>query len=338
MPPAVGGERLRFAAVGDSGLDAPAQRQLARHLHASCDGLCDFVLVLGDNFYEYGLDPDQLEVDTAKLSCMLGRYPGPKYVTLGNHDYHPILPSGTRGRAQVAFLARPDDDLHGGYHFYRFDTKLASFWALDTNYLVRGADPWTADAKLVGFGETIRAEDDSWKIVFGHHPMLSNGYHGNAGGFLENDFVSVWSGAAFRRFMLRYVVGQADLYLAGHEHNLQFYGRAFGSNTGFVVSGGAAKCTPRSTAPRNAEAAMLEHYGYGFVIVDVTREELVVRFYGYDGEELWGVRRGRRGRWTELAGFPKRLANLEPRCGEEKEALERADARAGGADCQLPGR
>src|SRR5690606_28091910 len=154
-PPETQGEVLRFAAIGDGGLDAPSQRAIARQVERVCDGRCDFVMVLGDNFYEYGLDPAQLDRDTAKLACMLDRYPGLKYVTLGNHDYRPIFPDGTRGRAQVAWLARPGDDYRGGYHFYRFDTKLATFWALDTNYLVRGEDPWTAEPKLIAFGETI---------------------------------------------------------------------------------------------------------------------------------------------------------------------------------------
>lgn len=336
MPPEVRGERLRFAAIGDGGLDGPAQREIARQVHRICAGDCDFVIVLGDNFYEYGLDPKHLERDTAKLACMFDRYPGLKYVTLGNHDYHPILPDGTRGRLQVEWLAQGGDDYRGGYHFYRFDTRLATFWALDTNYLVRGEDPWMTDPKLLAFGDTIKAPDQGWKIVFGHHPMLSNGYHGNAGNFLEGEIVDLWSGADFRRFMLRYVVGTADLYLAGHEHNLQFYGRSFGGNTGFAVSGSAAKCTPRATAPRNHARSLFEHYGYGFTIVEADEEELTLRFYGHDGRELWGVKRARRGRWTPLAGRPDRLVDVEPRCDAEKEALARTDAAAGGTDCDAP--
>lgn len=333
LPPETQGEVLRFAAIGDGGLDAPSQRAIARQVERVCDGRCDFVMVLGDNFYEYGLDPAQLDRDTAKLACMLDRYPGLKYVTLGNHDYRPIFPDGTRGRAQVAWLARPGDDYRGGYHFYRFDTKLATFWALDTNYLVRGEDPWTAEPKLIAFGETIAAPSDDWKIVFGHHPMLSNGYHGNAGNFLEGEILNLWSGADLRRYMLRYVVGKADLYLAGHEHNLQFYGRAFGSNTGFVVSGSAAKCTPRASAPRNLERSLLEYYGYGFTIVEVSEETLTVLFYGHDGQEIWGARRGKRSRWEPLEGHAERLVDVQARCDAQAEALERADALAGGRNC-----
>jgi hypothetical protein len=332
--PEVSDDRLRFAAIGDGGLDGPAQREIARQVHRVCDGACDFVIALGDNFYEYGLDPKHLERDTNKLACMLGRYPGLKYVTLGNHDYDPVFPDGTRGRLQVEWLAKPGDDCRGGYHFYRFDSRLATFWALDTNYLVRGENPWTEEPRLIDFGETIKAPDQGWKIVFGHHPMLSNGYHGNAGNFLEGEIIDLWSGRDFRRYMLRYVVGTADLYLAGHEHNLQFYGRSFGGNTGFAVSGSASKCTPRATAPRNVSRSVFEHYGYGFVVVEATREELVVRFHGHDGGELWGARRGRRTRWAPLEGYPERLLEVESRCDAQRKALARRDAAAGGTDCR----
>ena len=335
-PPDRQSEPLRLAPIGDGGLDAPAQREVARQVHRVCDGRCDFVLALGDNFYEYGLDPDHLERDTQKLACMLGRYPALKYVTIGNHDYDPVFPDGTRGRLQVEWLARPGDEFRGGYHFFRFDTRLATFWALDTNYLVRGEKSWTEEPRLITFGETIKAPDQGWKIVFGHHPMLSNGYHGNAGNFLEGEIVDLWSGSDFRRYMLRYVVGTADLYLAGHEHNLQFYGRSFGGNTGFAVSGSAAKCTPRASAPRNHARSLFEHYGFGFALVEVTKDQLVVRFHGHDGRELWGVYRGRRTRWAPLEGHAERAIDVESRCDAEQEALAAADERADGAACELP--
>lgn len=320
-------DRVRFAAVGDFGRDSAVQREVARGVHRACAGDCDFVTLLGDNLYWEGLRPERREEDAATLRCLVNRYPGPKYLVLGNHDYHPVFTDPERAEAQLKVFAEPGDDLFGGHHFYEVDAGLVRLFAIDTNLLVRGEEDLVSDGRVEAFGERIEGSDAPWTIAFGHHPVLSNGEHGDAGSFVEKDRYSFWSGGGWRDFFLRHVVGHAALYLSGHEHNLQFYGRAFGADTGLAVSGSGSKATARSASPLHDDA-LLERYGHGFAVVEATPTQLTIEFHDATGEPFWRASRPRVGRW-----HGRRSVDPRHRQDEEIETLRARDAAAGGVPC-----
>lgn len=316
-------DRVRFAAVGDFGRDSPVQREVAKGVHRACADDCDFTVLLGDNLYWEGLRPESLEADRATLRCILQRYPGAKYPVLGNHDYHPVFTDPERAAAQLELFGEEGDDLFGGFHFYRLDAGLVQLFAIDTNLLVRGERALVVDDRIEAFGRSIEESQSPWTVAFGHHPIFSNGHHGDAGAFLEGDTYSLWSGEAWRRFFVRYVAGRAQLYLSDHDHNLQFFGRAFGVDTALAISGAGSEATPRSLDPSHDDA-MMERYGHGFAIVEATPERMTVTYHHASGEVFWRSSRAPHGRWEG-----RRSVDPRHHRAEERAELRRRDAGRG---------
>ncbi len=301
--PKVEGAEVMFAAVGDMGDANRMQAAIAESMQRVCDGHCQLVLLLGDNRYEAGL---ATSTDEAALQCIVDSYPTDfKYLVLGNHDYSPVQPKLSRARVELGWIRSAggkEVGAHGSHHFYRFEVGPVRFVALDTNYLVRGRMDERYQQIVQGMG-WMRRRDDGWTIVFGHHPVISNGPHGNAGAYLDGGF-SIWQGRFFRYFMQEYVLGRAELYISGHDHSQQFYAGLLGKDTAEVVAGSGSRCTGRGSGDDNEP--WLESYGHGFALVNASKERLTVRYYGYDGTLLWGVSRTHDSGWHPLPGYPPR--------------------------------
>lgn len=298
---------VRFFAVGDMGEPAAADpsklhrlgRNVAELVGKVCKakGGCDFGTFLGDNVYFSGVHSTEKDDPTVKLfddivtvyQAALGGPPTPLYFVLGNHDWGPAFPSRSRADNELAAIKRCGEAgraCRGSHHFYQFRAGPAEIHAWDTNALVRQCDEAGVDCGLVGDDtlgkrEVCKGDDcPTWRIAMGHHPYLSDGAHGDAGSFLESIF-RLWPGRGFKVLMDRHVIGYTDLYLCGHEHNLQVFlepnpDRADmgGRHTALVVSGSAVKTTPivNNRAPY-ARAAL------GFALVEASRDWLVVEMY-----------------------------------------------------------
>ena len=311
------GERVRFAVIGDMGLAGIPQAAVARGVAKACNDECHFALFLGDNLYDVGI---QNEGDEEELSCLLGQYPDvPKYLTLGNHDYDKLHPKLSRASKQLEWIRDGSDvDAHGGYHFYRFSAGCVDAVAIDTNFLVRGQLKTNYD-RVARFLGTMRAKHGRWSIAFGHHPYHSNGNHGDAGDFRDGG-MSFWTGEFFRNFMDLHVLDRADLYLAGHDHNLQFFPQVDDTATAQVLSGGGAKCS--GPVGRSRGQTTLEHYGHGFALVDAAPNRLEVTFHAYDGEKIWGTYRTREdAEWRPSPGMPASRVDRRKLCTLEKSAM-----------------
>lgn len=317
--------RVRFAAIGDVGNRDWIQGTIARGVHAACDGQCDFVVLLGDNLYDEGVAD---ETDAERLACIVERYPSDHaYLVLGNHDYRISAPLLSRARNQLRWIREdtaPDGgtEARGGFHFYRLQAGPVDLIGLDTNYLVRSK--LRVDYEdLLGWLGRLQHRSGRWTIVMGHHPYASNGAHGNAGAYRDGG-LRIWPGRFFQFFMQKHVLGRADLYLAGHDHNLQFFSRLQGMDTAQVVSGAGAKCRVRGDATNVAD---MERYGYGFAIVEATSEALTVRFHDFRGAPFWAARRTRKApHWAVIEG-PRHLRDTTTHCEDEARQMSPNTAR-----------
>jgi tartrate-resistant acid phosphatase type 5 len=306
-------DEVVFAVVGDAGVGNAVQAVTARSIHDVCAGHCDFVLLLGDNLYPEGT---VVAADEARMDCLMSRYPTTrKYLVLGNHDYAPVAPRLERGRRQLEWVER-QPTVFGRHHFYRFDAGPVRLFGLDTNYLVRGR-PGLVDRALVSWTRAIREQTAGWTVVFGHHPYLSNGEHGNAGSYRDGGLL-LWPGTWVQRLMEDQVIGHADLYLAGHDHNLQFLTRSLGG-TGLVVSGSGSKCNGRGFDAANTP--VMEYYGHGFTLVSAARERLTVAFYDAFGKTLFEVSRTRASAWEASSDAVSH--RLRDHCDEQRLRAER---------------
>jgi hypothetical protein len=118
----------------------------------------------------------------------------------------------------------------------------------------------------------LARSDAQHKVVFGHHPFRSNGPHGNAGAYEGWSYIPWLSGASLERLFTATLCDQADVYLSGHDHNLQW---TTACAVELVVSGSGAKTRPivdRGNPMHFAEAAP------GFVWLELS-ESAQIAFY-----------------------------------------------------------
>lgn len=234
-PPSPPTAPVRFIAVGDAGRNTPEQARVAASIGRLCaDRPCDFGLFLGDNLYPRGMESDDDPRMDAVYTDVYGKLGLEFKVVLGNHDYG--FGELERAERQVRFAARtPTFTLPS--RTYTFTSGDAEFFALDTDWVFFHGEEEQA-AWLDGELEHSKAR---WKVVFGHHPYRSNGKHGNAGSYEGWSHVPYVSGAALRRLFEDHVLGAADLYVCGHDHNLQVMRHR---GLPLVVSGGGMSGRP----------------------------------------------------------------------------------------------
>jgi len=276
--------RDSFLILGDWGRrGAPAQRAVAEQMAAWARRFGSrFVVTVGDNFYKYGVS-DTLDshwrqsfADVYDLQTLHTWYPA-----LGNHDY--------RGDpdAQVGFSGRfPGWRMDGRY--YRQSVALAGGRSLDLFVLDTAplADPQhfpqrrsTVRAQWDWFDREMLASTADWKLVVGHHPLVSSGYQERAYPLLD-----AWLTPRLERFGVH-------AYLSGHDHHLEHL--RVGGVT-HVVSGGGAGGDPMTL--RRPAGHVQGWPSAGFAAVEVAGDLMTMTFVDDRGRELGSapIRRDRR--------------------------------------------
>ena len=295
---------LRFVVLGDAGANPMIsevdgerselnfQVEIATAVNTVCqDKGCDFALYLGDNFYESGVE----SVDDAqfqdKFEIPFGELGIPFYAVLGNHDYGvpQSAPVWERPDPQVEYTAVSDIWIMPD-RYYAFQFEHTKFFALDTTMVVSdhvwcaGEIPCYAAEQELWLNEALSSSDAVWNIAFGHHTLRSNGSHGNAGEY-ENirDPELLSAGVHVLEFFENTVCGKADLYLSGHDHNLQWVGPYCG--TEIIVSGAASKLR----GVQDRENDTLFEYGdeRGFAWFEIVDDTLFGAFYDVHGNLLY---------------------------------------------------
>jgi 3',5'-cyclic AMP phosphodiesterase CpdA len=138
---------------------------------------------------------------------------------------------------------------------YTFVAGPVQFFALDTNLVTRAELDWLD-------GELARSKA-RWKVVYGHHPIFSDGKYGDD--------------AALRDNLMPILRGRANLYISGHEHSLQHIGAEDGVH--FVIAGGGGAGTyPTRPGSRSQFAASQN----GFAVIEADRRTLSVKLIDGD--------------------------------------------------------
>ena len=281
-----GGPVVRFVAVGDTGKGNPGQYQVGAAIGTVCAKAgCDFVVLLGDNFYQNGVSSTG---DPQWKTAFIDPYStvnAPFYAVLGNHDCGGDG-AGTdlpRGDVQIAY-----SDVNPKWRMparhYKWQVGDVEFFAADTNRSMFSVDE---DARA-DFEKWIPESTAKWKIVFAHHPYLSNGEHGNAGQYDGLPFVPIANGAGVKSFYEDRVCGRADFVFTGHDHSLQWLEQTCTRKdstlkTNLVVSGAGAKCTRLI----HKQPAYYQSDQLGFVYVVIQGNTLSASFYDGDGVEKY---------------------------------------------------
>ena len=270
--PSDGGQVVRFVALGDTGHGNADQTRVGDAVGALCaEKGCDFVVLLGDNFYPTGVTSTN---DPQWLSSFVKPYAkvdAPFYAVLGNHDY------GGNGSGNEIDKAQPQIDyskLNPKWRMpaahYRFTVRDVDFFVADTNRSMYSLD----DQARADFERWLPESKATWKIVFGHHTYKSNGRHGNAGNYEGlPSLVPVASGRGVKSFLEEEVCGRADAYLCGHEHVLEWLKSTCARpdstlRTELLISGGGSSFTGFAKEARDPYYWHAAAVGFTYVVID----------------------------------------------------------------------
>lgn len=258
------GKVLRVMTLGDYGQGAPGNGQIAgaaqtqvaaAMLKAQKAKAFDFALTLGDNFYPTGMispaDPRWKTLWSDLYDPLKLKF----YVTYGNHDW-----GGVDSPAAELIYAKQSPSWVLPAPYYTFTAGPVQFFALDTNDV--------SELQLMWLRDELAKSTARWKVVYGHHPIYSAGQHGD--------------GKTLIARLLPVLKDRVDIYLAGHEHDMQ-HQQPEGGVHFFINGGGGAgirviKPNARSLFAKSA---------YGFSTLEADTDKIVVKFLGTDLSELY---------------------------------------------------
>lgn len=283
--------RLSVLALGDTGRRPRFGRYFNRQ-HTVANGLVaehrrlpvDALVLMGDNFYWDGLEPDDLvtrvrqnvaspycrfvamdapRADEIRDACGLPgeeRHPVPIYAVLGNHDHH--HPQSPALQREMVPLFVPNWHVPGGPAQAIDLPEGLSLVLADTTVLSRDA---SAEQALV---EALRSSRGPWRVLVTHHPVAwardpeENPYRARLLGLIESSGVTV------------------HMAISGHEHNLQVIEMSPPGPFLQVVAGSGSKVRELKTSNPAVQFARAEP---GFARLDLVgqgrAQRLVVSLY-----------------------------------------------------------
>ena len=256
---------LKLLFTGDTGTGDIDQKNVAAAMEKIClKNQIDGVVLLGDNFYFDGVksvnDP-QWQTKFEKIynaPCLATKK---FYVVLGNHDVRQSV------NAQVLYTDKSSRRWNLPNRFYVVSfAGVADFFAIDSNFPdVCGV---SSLCSLDWMGKKMGESNTPWKIVIGHHPLLSGGKYPKPKWF---------AGLAIPNLLCK---GGADFYFAAHDHNMQHLkglspGGLCNVNQ-LVLGGGGAPLNPVSAVPGKTLFAAQNH-GFAYARLDAT--SIAVSFY-----------------------------------------------------------
>lgn len=270
---------IKFIAVGDTGMANDGQYQVANAIKNQCDQAgCDFVLLLGDNIYNSGVDSvDDFKFDS-HFELPYEQIDLPFYLVLGNHDYGGAS-SGLGYEFQKSIYqiqySEKSEKWNMPRHYYSFVKGNTSFYALDTNAQLYGLD--TDQRQEVA--QWLAGSHSTWKIAFGHHPYKSNGLHGNAGQYDLFAGIPIANGENVKSFAENIWCGKVDVYLAGHDHNRQWLDTTCAGSK-LIISGAGSTTTPL----RGSNPVLFQKSTLGFLYVRIEGNKLTGQFINTNGD------------------------------------------------------
>jgi len=246
---------VRVLAFGDFGDGSARQRLLAEAMqryHARKP--FTFAVTVGDNFYPTGMSGPQDPRWDRDFARLYGPMHIVFYPSLGNHDWYQ-----TDSPAAEVAHSYEDRLWHMPASRYTFVAGPVQFFAIDTNVITR--------AELEWLDRELGKSTAPWKIVYGHHPIYSDGRHGGD--------------PAMHDKVLPLLKGRVNLYLCGHEHDLQHLAPEDGVHFA-IVGGGGAETRAVAPGPRSLFAASKN----GFGVIEASKQALTVTYVGSDLQTL----------------------------------------------------
>lgn len=249
---------IRVVAFGDFGTGSDAQQDLGRTLVAYHQARpFDLGITLGDNFYSVGMESpsdSRWQTQWEQIYAPLGI---PFYAALGNHDWgHPDSPA-----AEILYSARTTT-WRMPSSYYTFSAGPVQFFALDTQSIA------LSENQLRWLDTELARSRARWKIVYGHHPIFSGGAYEDRPDLIAR--------------LLPLLTNRADIYICGHDHNLQAL-RPEGNVRFYVAGGGGASLYDL----RPYERSIFSSRSNGFAVIDADAAQLTVSLIDRSGTPVY---------------------------------------------------
>jgi 3',5'-cyclic AMP phosphodiesterase CpdA len=272
---------LDFLVIGDWGRRGLwGQQETANQMAATAEVIHpQFIISTGDNFYDAGVEDlaDSHWIESFESVYNQESLQIPWYIAVGNHDY------GGSIRAQIDY-SLISNRWNFPSHYYTFshflDQEEVLFVVTDTTpfisecYSEERPEIFAQDRyqQLAWLENELARSSAKWKVVVGHHPAYSSSpFHGNADELID----------AFVPLFKRYHV---DLYLSGHEHDLQLQ-KPLGT-TNYLVSGAGSEI--RETG--SYDITRFSTSSNGFVHIRLGDDQLAICFIDSQGKQLFKKR------------------------------------------------
>lgn len=253
------GGALRLAVTGDTGRGTEVLARALSRVHARTP--FDAILLTGDNFYPCGVT----SVDDPRWSLVrpLTGIGVPIFPVLGNHDFcgQSVPEAQTQATGVIPHWRFPAPQ-------YALRTPTADFAFVNTTPLAHGKEN-SVEAMIRA---TFASSKTPWRIVVGHHPVISSGWHG----YFPREEV-----ARMRALVPALRETKVDFYICGHDHHVELIrGRML-----HLVSGAGSAPIPsvklRTTTVFPEEITSRERIG--FAVVEITDRAIRVRMYDAEG-------------------------------------------------------
>lgn len=237
---------LRIVVLGDFGRGGDGQRDVAAAIaKVHAERPLNFGITVGDNFYEHGVTSVTDKKWQSRWEEPYASLGIPFYPTLGNHDYYGNV------QAQLDYVSASKTWRFPARQ-YLLSSGLVDLIAIDT------MDPSPEQSEWLD--QQIAKSRAKWLIVYGHHPIYSAGHHGD--------------NKEMEATLLPLLRGRVPLYVAGHDHDLQYLKPIDGTHL-VISGGGGAKLRQLKPDPR----AIFARTVYGFTTLEVSPERILVEMY-----------------------------------------------------------
>ncbi len=293
VPPTSSGAH-EILMIGDWGYEnAEAQTRVAAGMSAYARKNSiqpEAFFLLGDNWYgalEGGVNSTRWKTN---FEDMYPRelYNCPAYAVLGNHDYQNFPESKVQSELAYAHTPGTRWTMPARWYTFNFPSRnpLITFIALDSNMPHGKASASNSDKPPRDFtltpeekdqqlawltAELARPRTTPYLAVIAHHPVYSNGPHGD-----HATLIADWD-PLFRKH-------NVTLYLAGHDHDLQHLEFESHPTSFFLSGGGGADLYNFKTDP--AQRGPYGQKVYGFSHLSVTPSQLTLRHLDSEGRTV----------------------------------------------------
>lgn len=267
-PTGTGESSASFVAFGDWGTGGDEQREVASAIGDYCETEnCEFILTLGDNFYSDGVESVTDEQWEEKYHDVYDFLDLPFYASLGNHDNNGNI------QAQIDYSEiDPDWNMPEENYSYTWPENadpVVEFFVFNSDYprfREESAQNWMREA--------IAESQADWKILVMHHPIYSDGNHG------DDD-------QGNNEFLFPIICNEVDLVVSGHDHN---FAHLRGPDADcpieqLVIGTGGAGIRDSVTETEAQVIGRGNFHGFGWF--QITSDEIFFRMVESDGDYFY---------------------------------------------------